>query len=292
MAHAAIADHGLVPDFAKGSDPFVRLVAAGHSIAAACESLHPDAKPGSASTSVFPDRPSSRDHRPLSPRAHPPRAGRVPGGERYPSLSHFICENEVMLGDLAGRHLGDRAWAGARRGGGARAWGALRRGLVVGLVVAVAELRHRRRFGETQRPAPLDRAPSSAAARPSRAAPGPRSPGRRGGSSPPASSWAARHGPGPPQPRGCAPSDSPTPAPRPAPLSPLAPARGHALAAEVRPGPTPDELSDGQRAQRPRKAAAAGVESGSRVSQAAVIDSPAATRRMKARTLESFGLTP
>ena len=79
MAHAAIADHGLVPDFAKGSDPFVRLVAAGHSIAAACESLHPDAKPGSASTSVFPDGPSSRDHRPLSPRPQPPRAGRVAG---------------------------------------------------------------------------------------------------------------------------------------------------------------------------------------------------------------------
>ena len=44
VAHAAIADHGLVPDFAKGSDPFVRLVAAGHSIAVAYESLHPDAK--------------------------------------------------------------------------------------------------------------------------------------------------------------------------------------------------------------------------------------------------------
>ena len=43
VAHAAIADHGLVPDFAKGSDPFVRLVAAGHSIAVAYESLHPDA---------------------------------------------------------------------------------------------------------------------------------------------------------------------------------------------------------------------------------------------------------
>ena len=74
MAHAAIADHGLVPDFAKGSDPFVGLVAAGHSIAVACESLHPDAEPGSALTSAFPDGPSSRrsPHYPLDPRPHGP----------------------------------------------------------------------------------------------------------------------------------------------------------------------------------------------------------------------------
>ncbi len=81
MAHAAIADHGLVPDFAKGSDPFVGLVAAGHSIAVAYESLPPDAMPGSAFTSA-PRRTLVEAITGPIPRPHPPRAGRVPGGEK------------------------------------------------------------------------------------------------------------------------------------------------------------------------------------------------------------------
>ena len=84
-------------------------------------------------------------------------------------------------------------------------------------------------------------------------APCPRSPGRRAASSPPARTWATRHGPGSSSPPGSAPSPSHAPGRPRAPLSPWAPARGHARAAGVRPGPTPDELSDARRARRPRK---------------------------------------
>ena len=102
MAHAAIAGHGLVPDLAKGSDPFVGLVAAGYSIAATVRHgfSRPERRSSRAKPLVPPwslpakPRQSSPGERPTGWNYPPPgdgveRLGKVRLLHRVPLPGHF-----------------------------------------------------------------------------------------------------------------------------------------------------------------------------------------------------------